>query len=197
MCYFKRDMWKGGEEATVRRVTNQQRTNFWNLLLSLEVDTHQPWIRNGSNSHQETVSPSAQLTPVCMDTGACQELNGWQHHQLELGTKTLVFLGVLRPCFWNCYRNSQVLHVSHRWLCQTPREKGSANTWLSVRAGLRYQGWGLPHVRGHAVVILYHFPFQGEWRDPAKIGLQLFLISSPLVNLNFFSVLCTSDAFFK
>lgn len=175
MCYFKRDMWKGGEEATVRRVTNQQRTNFWNLLLSLVADTHQPWIRNGSNSHQETVSPFAQLTPVCMDTGACQELNGWQHHQLELGTKTLVFLGVLRPCFWNCYRNSQVLHVPHRWLCRTPRKKGSANTWLCVRAGLRYQGWGLPHVRGHAVVILYQFPFSRRVKRPCKNWATAFL----------------------
>lgn len=28
MCYFKRDMWKGGEEAAGRWVTNQQRTDF-------------------------------------------------------------------------------------------------------------------------------------------------------------------------
>ena len=197
MCYFKRDMWKGGEEAAVRWVTNQQRTDFWNLLLSLVADTHQLWLGNGSNSHQETITPSVQLTPVFMDAGTWQELNGWEHHQLGLGTKTLASLGVLRPRFCNCCRNSQVPHIRHRWLCQTPREKGRANTWLCVRAGLRHQCWGIPYVRGHAVVILYHFPFQGDWRDPPKIGLQLFLISSPLVNLHFFSVLCTCDAFFK
>lgn len=138
-----------------------------------------------------------QLTPVCTDAGPWQEPNGWKHHQLGLGTKTLASLGLLRAPLCDCCRNSQVLNVSRRWLCQTPREKGCANAGLCVRAGLGHQWRGTPYARGHAVVILYRFPFQGDWRDPTKIGPQLFLISSPPVNLRFFSVLCTCEAFFK
>lgn len=178
MCYFKRDMCKGGEETAVRWVTNQQRTDSWNLLLSLMADTRQSWIGNGSNSHQETISPSVQLAPVCKDAGTWLELNGWDQHQLGLGTKTLPSLGLLTPRFCNCCRNSQVQNVPHRWLWQTPRETGCANTWFCVKVGLRHQGWGIPYARGHTAVIIYPFPFQGNWRDFAKIGLQLFLVSS-------------------
>lgn len=62
----------------------------------------------------ETISPSVQLTPVCVDAGTWQELNGWKHHQLGLGAKTLASLGLLRAPFCDCCRNSQVLNVSHR-----------------------------------------------------------------------------------
>lgn len=179
MCYFKRDMWKGGEEAAARWVTNQQRTDFWNLLLSLMADTRQSWIGNGSNSHQETISPSVQLTLICKDAGTWQELNGWDQHQLGLGTKTSSSLGLLRPHFCNCCRNSQVQHVPHRCLRQTPREKGCANTWFCVKVGLRHQGWGVPYARGHTAVIFYPFPFPRELTTLCKKWATAFLSFFP------------------